>query len=129
MAAGKDCWLGWSIILIVNVMNATQNSGKGLNGIVIALLSTFIIIGVAQLTLSAKTQEMVRQNTEKINKINNDYTPLFVINTIVESNNLMTQEIVGIREADKEKVKEVQKKYAELQKMVINELSNVRSKN
>lgn len=110
-------------------MNATQNSGKGLNGIVIALLSTFIIIGVAQLTLSAKTQEMVRQNTEKINKINNDYTPLFVINTIVESNNLMTQEIVGIREADKEKVKEVQKKYAELQKMVINELSNVRSKN
>lgn len=96
------------------------------NAILMTLLGTFIAVGVTQIILSARLQENLSYTQEVVQKINDDYTPLFVISAIVESNNLMTQEIVGIKEADQEKVKEVQRKYADLQKMVIQNLSTVR---
>lgn len=96
------------------------------NAILMTLLGTFIAVGVTQIILSARLQANLEYTQETVRKINDDYTPLFVMDAIVESNNLMTQEIVGIKEADQAKVKEVQKKYAELQKMVIQQLSTVR---
>jgi hypothetical protein len=108
-------------------MTIQQIKEKSGNTILVGLLSTFIVVGISQIVLSVKLQENLRYTQELVEKINDDYTPLFVMRTIVESNNLMTQEIVGIKEADQEKVKEVQRKYAELQKTVINELSSVRS--
>ena len=92
-----------------------------------ALTFTLLVSVLAQVTLSATI--MTRQNaTEELaRKINDDYTPMFVVQAIVESNNLMTQEIVGIREADIEKVRAIQAKYIDLQKMVIQQMSHSRS--
>ena len=104
----------------------TARSENRISTLIISLLAVFITIGVAQITMSVKTAEMVRQNTERIQKINDDYTPLFVMQALIESNDLMMQEVVGIKEADQAKIKEVQRKYAELQKSVINHLSTMR---
>lgn len=104
----------------------TAKSEKGMSAFIITLLSVFITIGVAQITMSVKTAELVKQNTERIRKIDDDYTPLFVMQALIESNDLMMQEVVGIKEADQAKIKEVQRKYAELQKSVINHLSTMR---
>ncbi len=111
---------------------SVQQTNKGdrtANAILMGLLGTFIAVGVTQVVISAKLQENLRFTQETVKKINDDYTPMFVIEAIVESNNLMTQEIVGIKEGDQAKVREVQKKYADLQKMVITQMSKTRGAN
>jgi hypothetical protein len=107
----------------------TESKERSISNLLIGLLATFLVIGIAQVTLTVTLKENLNQTREQVQKINNDYTPMFVVQAIVESNNLMTQEIVGIREGDREKVLEVQQKYANLQNLVIQQMSKTRSIN
>jgi len=110
-------------------MNPIPNRGevKAVTNLLIGLLATFLVIGVAQVTMSVTLKAEQAHIREQVQKINNDYTPMFVVQAIVESNNLMTQEIVGIREGDQAKVRAVQRKYADLQTMIIQQMSHTRS--
>lgn len=101
----------------------TVASMKLLTALTFALLMSVI----AQIGLTASVMTQQKHTAEQVQKINDDYTPMFVVEAIVESNNLMTQEIVGIREGDAVEVRVVQKKYADFQKMIIQNMSHTRS--
>lgn len=90
--------------------------------ILIAILALFI----AQVTLTASLGVKQIEMERSIQRINNDYTPLFVMEAVVESNQLMIQEIIAIKEGDKEKVKETQDKYFDFQKKVLSALARKR---
>jgi len=107
----------------------TESKERSISNLLIGLLATFLVIGIAQVTLTITLKENLNHTQQQVQKINDDYTPMFVVEAIVESNNLMTQEIVGIREGDARKVRDVQKKYADLQKLVIENMSRSRSIN
>jgi flagellar basal body-associated protein FliL len=104
----------------------TKEKGDSMQKIIIALLSVFIGVGITQITLSIKLTVAQNNLEERVQKINDDYTPLFVIDAILESNQLMTKELIGIKENDQDKVRQIQNEYFSFQRKVISSLAKKR---
>lgn len=90
--------------------------------ILIAILALF----VAQVTLTASLGVKQIEMEKHIQTINNDYTPLFVMEAVVESNQLMVEEIIAVKEGDKEAVQEIQQKNFDFQRRVLSALARKR---
>jgi len=68
----------------------------------------------------------VSDNKDRIDFLSKDYAPLWIMQEMQQNNDYMVQEIsatFGATEPDKVKIKEIQKKYADFQKWVVNNIA------
>lgn len=91
----------------------------------IAILGVMMTAGVLQISLTATLSQRLKQAEERIDTINRDYTPFFVVDAIIESNHYRADEIIAAINKDPEKVLEIQKKYNEMQSTLIKRLSDL----
>ncbi len=104
----------------------TPSKESNFSKIIIAFLSVFVAAGITQVVLTANLSARQLETEKMIRKINDDYTPLFVMDAIIRSNQLMASQIVGVKEGDEEKVRQIQEQYFQLQRDVMAALARKR---
>ncbi len=104
----------------------TPAKESNLSKILLVILSAFLATGIAQIILTANLSAKQTEMDKRIQKINDDYTPLFVMEAIIQSNQLMASQIVGVKEGDEERVRQIQEQYFQLQRDVMAALARKR---
>jgi hypothetical protein len=91
------------------------------NTILTILLQGAILVGITVNTL------MVRETNRKTEKMWSDYVPVVLLEGMTENSNYQIEEIVAtIKGADREKIKEINEKYYDFQKLMLNVLQKQR---
>jgi hypothetical protein len=108
-------------------MTERKVSEFGMMKFFIIIMSALLVAGIAQITVSTTLVERMREAQAQIDRINRDYTPMFVVNAIIESNYYRSDEIMAVLKNDPDAVKEVQRKYAEFQLSLTKMLSSHRT--
>ena len=100
-----------------------KNNSKSL--IIVALI--MIILQGANLVGVAVNRIDIVHNAKTLDIVARDYVPLWFLEGIQKNMNYQTEEIVAtINGSDKEVIKEINKKYLEFQKDMINNLAHNR---
>jgi len=108
--------------IIAEAEQARKSLHNWIKIMIVAILGAISVVSV----LIVK----VDQNKDSIKFLSKDYTPLWTLQALQSNNDYMVQEIAatfGATEPDKAKIKDIQKKYADFQKWVVNNIAQQRS--
>lgn len=83
--------------------------------------ASFLGIGSVQLINFGQVREQTIDNTERIERIQNDYIPYFAVQYIVESNQKLMNLLTAIESKDDPRYREAMKEWNDLQRMVISQ--------
>lgn len=90
------------------------------------LLTGFLATGGAMLVSFGSVKATVDEDTKKIEYIQRDYIPFWFLEGMIQNQNYQTEEIVATIKGDNEKVREINSKYVDFQKTMLNNLSKAR---
>ena len=99
-----------------------ENGGKYLliTALFMVILQGSLLVGVA---INSKD---IKENTAKINFVAKDYVPMWFLEGLQKNNDYKTQEIIAVLRSDDAKIKEINEKYIDFQKTMLNNLANMR---
>ena len=103
-------------------MTVKDNSSR--NILITALV--LIILQGANLVGVALNRSDITDNKEKVVTMWNDYVPMWFLEGLTQNTNYQTQEIIATMQGDQAKVKEINTKYIEFQKTMINNMIKMR---
>jgi hypothetical protein len=88
--------------------------------------AAFMGFGSVQLISFGKMKNQLEDTIERINFISKDYVPMWYLEGIQINTNYQTQEIVATIKGDGAKVKDINEKYLEFQKIMLNNFIQMR---
>ena len=86
----------------------------------------FFATGSAMLISFGSVKSTVEEDNKRIDYITKDYVPLWFMEGMIQNQNYQTEEIVATLRGESGKVKEINLKYIEFQKTMLNNLSKAR---
>jgi hypothetical protein len=106
-----------------------DSSSKGLIicALVMIILQGGNLVGVAINSSAIKNQsdDMVEASA-KLNFVSKDYVPMWFLEGLQKNNDYKTQEIIAVLQGDDVKIKEINEKYIDFQRTMLNNLSQMR---
>ena len=103
----------------------TQND-TGKRGIVIETILVLILQGITLVGITT-TALMIQETNRKTERMWSDYVPVVLLEGMTENSNYQIEEIVAtIKGVDREKIAQINKKYYEFQKTMLNVLQKQR---
>lgn len=90
------------------------------------IIFIMITVFVAQLTIFGSLIHTAKDNKDRIDFIGRDYVPAWFLTGMYENMNYQTEEIVATMNGDAAKIKEINQKYIAFQKMMLNNLIQLR---
>ena len=90
------------------------------------IITTFLGFGGVQILTFGQIKHQVEINTEKLDFVERDYVPAWFLEGMIQNMNYQTEEIVASLNGDNKKVKEINTKYIEFQKTMLNNLIKYR---
>jgi hypothetical protein len=97
-----------------------------LMNIIYGLIVAIVSAGAIQFISFGEAKAQIRINTEKLLFIDRNYVPTVFLDGFVQNQNYQTQEIVATIHGDPIKIKEINDKYLEFQKTMINQMIKFR---
>lgn len=92
-------------------------------GLVISGLLTSIVLNTVSY---GATKNQVEINTKKLDFVSRDYVPAWFLEGMFQNTTYQTEEIVATLKGENDKVKEINKKYLDFQKTMLNNLIQYR---
>jgi hypothetical protein len=93
------------------------------------LLITAVIMLVLQganLVGVAINTKDIKENSDKINFVSKDYVPMWFLEGLQKNNDYKTEEIIAVIKGDEVNVKEINAKYIDFQKTMLNNMASMR---
>jgi len=97
-----------------------------LTWIVGIIFAVFVGVGGVSLISFGHMKHEVEDIIESVNFISRDYVPMWYLEGLQKNTNLQTEEIVATIKEDNEKVKEINEKYLQFQKTMLNNFIQTR---
>lgn len=91
-----------------------------------ALIVAILAAGAVQFITFGEVKSQVSFNTGRLNTVWKDYIPTMFLEGFVQNQNYQTEEIVATMEGDKARIREINKKYLDFQKTMINQMIQMR---
>jgi hypothetical protein len=99
----------------------SSNRSSLINTIIVIVLQGITLVGITTNTI------MVKENNRKTERMWSDYVPMVLLEGMIENSNYQIEEIVAtINGIDKVKIKEINEKYYDFQKLMLNVLQKQR---
>jgi hypothetical protein len=99
----------------------SSNRSSLINTIIVIVLQGITLVGITTNTI------MVKENNRKTERMWSDYVPMVLLEGMIENSNYQIEEIVAtINGIDKAKIKEINEKYYDFQKLMLNVLQKQR---
>ena len=90
------------------------------------VFTAFMGLGAMQLVSFGKMKNQMEDTIDRLNFISKDYVPMWYLEGMQINMNYQTEEIIATIKGDGEKVKEINKKYLEFQKIMLNNFIQMR---
>jgi hypothetical protein len=110
-------------------MEKKDNGSRNIliSAIVLIILQGANLVGVAvNRTDIRHNAELAKESFRKVDMVYNDYVPMWFMEGLQRSTNYQTEEIIATIKGDMSKVKEINNKYMEFQRMMLNNLAQMR---
>jgi hypothetical protein len=92
----------------------------------VVFVSAALIVGATQIAKTAAMEKQIETNTALLKMVSSDYLPMWFMEGIQKNSDYKTEEIVATLQGDKSKVRDINAKYQDFQKTMINDLIRIR---
>jgi hypothetical protein len=112
--------------IVEDYCNRMDKKYNRLMNVIYGLMIAIVGAGAVQFITFGEVKSQVKTSAKQIDFIGKDYIPTMFLEGFAKNQNYQTEEIVATIKGDHEKIKEINEKYIDFQKTMINSLIQMR---